>query len=46
MQNTPLQPKQMLVQTTPYCLHVQFSQAQAALQPYLTIFNSFDGAAC
>ena len=46
MQETPLQPEQMLVQTTPYCLHVQFFRAQSILKPYLTIFNNFVGATC
>ena len=46
MQDTPLQPKQMLVQTTAYCLHVQFYRAPSVLQPYSTIFNSSGGAAC
>ena len=32
MQYTPLQSEQMLVQTMPYCLHVQFFRAQSILQ--------------
>ena len=46
MQHTPLQPEQMLVQTTPYYLHVEFFRAQSVLQPYLTIFSSSNGATC
>ena len=46
MQDTPLQPKQIIVKTTPYCLHVPFFHAQSILQPYLTIFNSSGGATC
>ena len=46
MQVNPLQHEQMLVKTTPYCLHVQFFRMQSILQPYLTIFNSSGGAIC
>ena len=46
MQDTPLQPKQIVVKTTPYCLHVPFFPAQSILHPYLTIFNSSGGATC
>ena len=45
-QDTPLQPEQMLVQTMPYCLHVQFYRAQSLLLQYVTIFNSSGGATC
>ena len=44
--NTPLQPKQMLVQATPYHLHVQFFRMQSVLHPYLAIFNSSGGITC
>ena len=46
MQYTLLQPKQMLIQTIPYCLHAEFYRAQSVLQPYLTIFDSSCGATC
>ena len=46
MQDTPLQPKQIVVKTTPYCLHVPFFPAQSILHPYLTIFTSSGGATC
>ena len=45
-QDTPLQSEQILVQTTPYYLHVQFYRTHTVLQPYLTIFNSSGGATC
>ena len=44
MQDTPLQPEQILVKTTLYCLHVLFLRAQSILRPYLIIFNSSGGA--
>ena len=34
IQDTPLQPKQMLVKITPYCLHVKFFRVRSILQPY------------
>ena len=46
MQDTPMQLEQMLVQTTPYCLHVQFFCVQSVLQPHLTVFHNFGGATC
>ena len=46
MQDTPLYPKQMLVQITQHCLDMQFFRVQFVVQPHLIILNSSGGATC
>ena len=46
MQDTPLHPKQMLVQITQHCLDMHFFRVQFVVQPHLIIFNSSGGATC
>ena len=46
MQDTPLHPKQMLVQITQHSLDMQFFRVQFAVQTHLIIFNSSGGATC
>ena len=46
MQDIPMQPEKMLVETTPYCLHVQLFRVQSVWQTHLTVFSSSGGDTC
>ena len=46
MQDIPMQPEKMFVETTPYCLHVQLFRMQSVWQTHLTVFSSSGGDTC